>query len=667
MKKMTSLLLVLVMCLSMCACRGASSAEKGNTTDSNVALPKNVQMYAPGTTMDVDFGTVTIMDAAFCAKAQIYYTKSSSSHKVTINGQTTESYEETIHPGYIKSTDNTIVFALRTVMSNTTGEDLEIQTLSAQVSFVDSNSLHFTKGGNFQISEGSYKILPAGESAEIVLAALLPVEQYMATSECLLQIGSAELGFSYDSINVYNALGFQEGDNITTTIDEVIQSTNASTSYTAEATEETVPEETETEMDMYPGTYTKNGANRAEGRAITVENVSVGFSDTLSPVITSSYSYTSQNDERYEINDTQTFAVINCTITNLTSDDLKLIDTKGNFAVQLVYDNSYNYSTHGQTYCHMVSGTSYGSVRKGSSTTSSGGMAISPLSSREVSIYIPCAKVVAENPGKSLTATFISKYSGSESLTFTFDRMASNTTVAANTSHNSSNSEGITPGYTLYNMLTNNSVDIRTVTLKELDNGNMRYTLEFRATNGMQITVWDLDKENETLRTSRDALTSGKWETFSFDVESEVFHTADNFGVFFVNDQETECYGILLEKTEAMALQTTGNPVGQSKTVSYFTDGNISVHSLIAQLLDNGYVRYTLDYTAPKGRYISFFNPPDGSVFMYVSENPTSGERETYTVDVKKEANNSIDSISIKFFAQDYDTGDYVSFYPMQF
>lgn len=427
MKKMTLLLLVLVMCLSMCACGGdASSAGKGSTSDTNVALPKNVQMYAPGTTMDVDFGTVTIMDAAFCAKAQIYYSKSSSSYKATINGQTTESYEETIHPGYIKSTDNTIVFALRTVMSNTTGEDLEIQTLSAQVSFVDSKSLHFTKGGNFQISEESYKILSAGESAEIVLAALLPVEQYMATSECLLQIGGAKLGFSYDSINVYNALGFQEGDNITTTIDEVIQSTNASTSYTVDATEETVPEETEPEIDMYSGTYTKNGESRAEGRAITVENVSIGFSDILPSVITSSYSHDS---ERYEINDTQTFAVINCTITNLTADDLKLIDTKGNFAVQLVYDNSYNYSTHGQSYCHMVSGTSYGSVRKGSSTTSSGGMAISPLTPREVSIYIPCAKVVAENPGKSLTATFISKYSGSETLTFTFERMAANTAV----------------------------------------------------------------------------------------------------------------------------------------------------------------------------------------------------------------------------------------------
>lgn len=431
MKKITSLLLVLVMCLSMCACGGnAPSVGKGDTSDTKAPLPKNVQMYTPGTTMDVDFGTVTIMDAAFCAKAQIYYTKSSSSYKTTINGKTTESYEETIHPGYIKSTDDRIVFALKTVMTNTSGEDLEIQKLAPRASFVDGSPVYFTKGGNLHISDEAYKTLPTGESAEIVLAALLPVEQYLAASECLFEFGGAQLGFSYDSIQVYNALGFQEGDNVTVTIDEVLQTANTGEPAASDPAEETAPAETEPEVEMFPGTYTKTGGSRAEGRAINVENVSIGFSDTLPAVITSAYSYShSQNAERFEINDTQTFAVINCTITNLTADDLKLIDTKGNFAVQLVYDNGYNYSTHGQTYCHMVSGTSYGSVRKNSSTTSSGGMAISPLTSREVSVYIPCAKVVAENPGKSLTATFICKYSGSESLTFTFDRMAANTAV----------------------------------------------------------------------------------------------------------------------------------------------------------------------------------------------------------------------------------------------
>lgn len=260
--------------------------------------------------------------------------------------------------------------------------------------------------------------------------------------------------------------------------------------------------------------------------------------------------------------------------------------------------------------------------------------------------------------------------------------------AAMEEAHNAtSDGRGFTPGYSSDSALTNNSVDIRSVTLAELDDGDMQYTMEFRATRGMNVGFLSMSDESyyPDFIMMRDQKTSGSWETVSFEVEDAKFRKADLFGMVIwdgvqgkieegekgyqllmeIMEESKEIYVLTLWKTEAMALQTSGNPVGESKRVSCSTEGNVTVHSLTAQLLDNGYVRYTLDYTTPQGCYISFFNPPSGSVFMYVSEKPTSDERGTYVVDVKKEANNSVDSITIKFFSQDY--GDYVSFAPIRF
>lgn len=231
--------------------------------------------------------------------------------------------------------------------------------------------------------------------------------------------------------------------------------------------------------------------------------------------------------------------------------------------------------------------------------------------------------------------------------------------------------DGFTPGYTSYSGLETCTIEIFSVTLHQLANGDMRYTIKFQASEGMDIYAFDWTDGTEyggsNLEILRDTQTTGGRESFSFDVSLDIFQESTYFLVSFVHEDFGEEYQIRMEKTEAMALQTSGTPVGEAKTISPWVSGNLTLHSLTAQLLDNGYVRYTLDYTAPQGRYISFFNPPQGDVFMYVTGTPTTGQRGTHTVDVKLEANNSIESISIKFFSRDYDVGDYISFTPVKF
>lgn len=414
MKKIFCTFLALLLCLSCVGCGASGSSEAGPA--SAAKLPKNVQMYAPGTTIETDFGTMTVLDAAFCTKAQIYYTKSSRSSTTTINGQTTSSYVETIHPGYISTMENKLVFALKTVMTNTTNADIEIHSLSAKAMFAEDSPVFFSKGGNFHISDEAYKTLPAGASSEIILAALVPVEQYLLASECLLEIGGAKLGFAYDSIHVYNVLGFQEEDNTAITIDEVIQTAASSPAPHAPAAKtETQPTEPEPEIDTVPGICAKTGTGKAEGRALTIENVALGFREKLPAHILDRFDHSA---DKLTLNSSQIYAVIKFTATNLTTETVDLADLHDDFMVQLNYNNGYLYSTNTDVYSVFESGANIKMLR--SNGSSGHDISVSPLACADVTVYIPCAKQVAENVSSPLVVSFISKYSGSESFEYTF-------------------------------------------------------------------------------------------------------------------------------------------------------------------------------------------------------------------------------------------------------
>lgn len=102
---------------------------------------------------------------------------------------------------------------------------------------------------------------------------------------------------------------------------------------------------------------------------------------------------------------------------------------------------------------------------------------------------------------------------------------------------------------------------------------------------------------------------------------------------------------------------TDGIPAGESRAVRATTnnmlkEGNFTVHSCALQPLDNGCVRYTLEYTAPKELNISVFSPPDGELFMQMDNSGTSGSRDTLVFDLKEEDATQT-SITISFYESD--------------
>lgn len=652
MKKVLSLILALTMCLSLCACGASGGESQGGSV-----LPKNVTMYSPMQTMETSFGEITILDAAFCSKAQIYYTKSSRTSKTTINGETTESYTEYIHPGYITGNESMLVFALRTIITNTSDSDITLSQLTAKASFVKDSPVYFSKGGNFQISDESYRTLAAGASSEFILAAVVPVEQYMASTSCLLEIDGAQLGFDYNSINVYNILGYQEGDNTPVSIDDVLQLAVAVASPAAAETageDPSEPAETEPQIETTPGVYAKDGSSDiAEGRAATIRNVSIGFSDTLPDVITSSSSY-SHNAEDYAINESQIYAVIQFNITNKTQEDMKIVDIKDNFMLQLNYNNGYLYSTNSETSSFLIMGTKYGRISKNSSSGNSSGMSVAPLSSADVTAYIPCAREVSTSPDKPLTVTFLTKYSGNESFEFTFPNRAgaaeSAPAASATTFAAAPASSEKKLYYEVYNELTDGSVEVHGCTMEKLESGYTNFCLEYTATAGLIVLVHGIT-ENDTVELVKDSPTTGAKETFVFSFPTsdlEKFYYIEI--VFLAEDRESSSL-VYVDCASPLAQITDGIPAGAERNPKYSTEGAITVHSLTSQALDNGYIRFTLDCTAPEGRTIYFFNPPDADIFGYMMQSLTTGGRETIVFDISQEEADATSTITLNFYS----------------
>ena len=158
------------------------------------------------------------------------------------------------------------------------------------------------------------------------------------------------------------------------------------------------------------------GPQVCEGKALTIQDVSVEFMDQLPPKVTgcSAYSF-SGNKEDFVLNDTQSYAAIHFTVTNQTPDDIKLTDLKDYFIAELIYDGTFKYRSNSENGTFFVSGSQSAVVYDMSSI---GSVTISPLVTLDVTLYISCARQVAVNTDKILDVVFTTQYNGPETYRF---------------------------------------------------------------------------------------------------------------------------------------------------------------------------------------------------------------------------------------------------------
>lgn len=81
--------------------------------------------------------------------------------------------------------------------------------------------------------------------------------------------------------------------------------------------------------------------------------------------------------------------------------------------------------------------------------------------------------------------------------------------------------------------------------------------------------------------------------------------------------------------------------------------GKVTIHSFTFQTLDDGSVRFTIDYTAPSGMSICVFDPPDGDHFKLFGSTNADSSRDTYVFELSEENLKSTDEVSVNFFIDD--------------
>lgn len=105
---------------------------------------------------------------------------------------------------------------------------------------------------------------------------------------------------------------------------------------------------------------------------------------------------------------------------------------------------------------------------------------------------------------------------------------------------------------------------------------------------------------------------------------------------------------IPLSNPDSNGLPTSeGKEIDYSLSVYESSAGEMEVHSLTKQILDNHNVRYTLDFTSPESLVPSVFDPSKDLLWLILDR--TSSGRQTLVFDVPLKLTIKINELTISF------------------
>ena len=434
MKRIVCLMLAFLAVLSLCACDNAGSessnpqqngsvVSSGNTVNTETkeeaasvtkkaSLLDGAQSVDLGSTISLSFGNLLVTEIGFAEKAEAYIMVSKFTSKSTVNGVTTEQVSETRLPGYLPKKDDYILFALKGIITNTTSADISMDNITFKAFFAADAPRTLNVFTNKPIDDPEIKTIPAGSTIDILFYTTVPILQFEEGNGALIQLDDATFGIPADRISYYASMGFEEGDGTTVSREQLLLFMPEATETPAVAVEEPAIESTQGQ----PVDKSVSASGTVEGKAVKIENVQVGFSDQLSGAVTSSSAYTIRGDkDKFVLSDSETYAVIQFSVTNLTKEEIKIADIRDNFMVELNFNNGFIYSTNSEGYCFFTSGKDTAIVSRSSST---GKLTAAPLVKVDVTLFLPCAKIVQTEVDKPLIVTFLSTYAGRESFDF---------------------------------------------------------------------------------------------------------------------------------------------------------------------------------------------------------------------------------------------------------
>lgn len=194
----------------------------------------------------------------------------------------------------------------------------------------------------------------------------------------------------------------------------------------------------------------------------------------------------------------------------------------------------------------------------------------------------------------------------------------------------------------------------------DLENGQTKFIAELLAPSGKTISAYAYTEEGDAFEWTCRSQTTEKKQTVTFDIPTDILANARRVYL----DIEGRVAEIAFD--DFSMYRTEGKPISEKTEFSTtFEYGHYYCHNLTSQRLDNDYIRFTMEFTAPAGLRLIFCSD-DRFGPNYVSDNVTVEGRQTFVWDVPAEF--FADATSCVVAPEDWDTmeleNDYISLYP---
>ena len=199
--------------------------------------------------------------------------------------------------------------------------------------------------------------------------------------------------------------------------------------------------------------------------------------------------------------------------------------------------------------------------------------------------------------------------------------------------------------------------EIHSFCMQELDNGFLRFTVEYTMPERLYISVFD-SPNGDNINLVSNAITVPGKSAFNFELDAAAFSRSETVVLNFYSEDSNR-YFVFFSPADNLPA-AGGNPVGDPRDVAYQTNNELSegkdiaeIHSFCMQELDNGFLRFTVEYTMPERLNIFVFDSPNGDNIHLVSNAITVPGKSVFTFDLDAGAFARSGLVVLNFYGED--------------
>lgn len=195
--------------------------------------------------------------------------------------------------------------------------------------------------------------------------------------------------------------------------------------------------------------------------------------------------------------------------------------------------------------------------------------------------------------------------------------------------------EPIRPGYTLRKKWKSDAYQIHDCYVQHLDNSHIRYTLDITLPKRAYFSVYLADGLDTALAFQMFSV-NGRYQ-YIFDIPDETFAATREVNIL-ICEERSRYENLISIPCGMLNACTDGMPVSDPIPLEFFAKDKkgYSILGCTVQELDNGFLRYTLEYTAPQDQLCSVFDPPDGDSVFFKFITGQEDDIKTFSFDVEK-------------------------------